>query len=222
MPLVPSSDPADRNQQHHDHRILGGNQWMPLAMGLQGARDQADSTVQFLTGGGGDRPLCVDVKAPASAPPGSSVPVIVKITNRGVGCGFPNGDIDVTQAWIELTVRDARQRLVYQSGALRPDGSLPPGTFAFEALTYDGQGRLITRHDFWNTARIPFQRTLKAGESFDAHVDMPIPPGARGPLEVAARLRYRKANQRFMDAVFPRQRAPVVDLAADRKIMQAG
>jgi hypothetical protein len=50
--------------------------------------------------------------------------------------------------------------------------------------------------------------------SFDYH--FAVPKHATGPLLVTVRLRYRKANQFFMNAIYPRQdhHAPITDMGS--------
>lgn len=218
MPAEKSNDPGAINQIGFDHRLLGGNQWMPSLVQVPGWQEEQQLTTRYMQGklGRYGEPLAIGIGAPAQIKPGAAIPITVTVTNKAVGCGFPNGDIDVTQAWIDLSAKDAAGRSIFQSGAVEASGHLQPQTTIFQALAYDSAGRLIIRHEFWNTHRIPYERTLRAGESDVTQYNIPIPPNVKGPISITARLRYRKANQRFMDAVFPGGHAPITDMASDR------
>jgi hypothetical protein len=55
--------------------------------------------------------------------PGARATLDVVLVNERVGHSFPGGTADVADVWIELTVRDARNRVVLQSGVAGRDGS---------------------------------------------------------------------------------------------------
>ncbi len=65
--------------------------------------------------------------------------------------------------------------------------------------------------DLWHPVGPQFRPAVLAGESAAYAYEFRLPRKTRGPLAVKARLRYAKANQFFMDAVYPNeQRRPLV------------
>ena len=58
------------------------------------------------------------------------------------------------------------------------------------------------RRDFFNLTARRFMRTVWPGTSEDESFALALPAGTKGPLDVRARLRFRKSNQRFTDWVF--------------------
>ena len=126
MPLQASDDAARgddldynrsaRDGKHRSHRFLGANQFMPLALPLEGAQEHVDLTDRWLQGRI-DVPeiahkwrtgpaVPIELVAPAEARPGDEVRLAVVITNNKVGHDFPTGPLDIIQSWIEVVVRD--------------------------------------------------------------------------------------------------------------------
>jgi hypothetical protein len=67
--------------------------------------------------------------------------------------------------------------------------------------------------DLWHPVGPKFRRAVLAGESDTYDYEFQAPAGR---LSIKARLRYSKANQFFMDAVYPdsRREAPVTDISS--------
>jgi hypothetical protein len=77
----------------------------------------------------------LDLDVPQYAGAGSTLPIVVVVTNSGAGHNVPTGFSQERQMWIELTVTDGQSEIVYQSGHLvdrahpetgemEPDGNL--------------------------------------------------------------------------------------------------
>jgi len=195
MPLVDSSDPArgdeaDYNRsaadgKHRSHRFLAANQFMPRALGLDGADEQAALTEKWLRGElevpeiaekwkeGPAVP--VQLLAPATVTAGEDVSLQVAITNNKVGHDFPTGPLDIIQAWVELTVTDQDGRLVYRTGARDERQFIQPGSFIFKAEPVDQYGNLIDRHNLWEMVGVRYRRSMFPGFSDMAEFSFTCP-----------------------------------------------
>ena len=58
------------------------------------------------------------VKHPEAVAPGSTLPIVVSVTNSGAGHNLPTGFAAERQLWLEVIVRDASGRQLYASGLL--------------------------------------------------------------------------------------------------------
>jgi len=185
MPLVDSTDPArgdesDYNRtaddgKHRSHRFLAANQFMPLALGLDGAHEQAGLVEKWLRGEievpeiadkwktGPAVPI--ELIVPERVTAGEDVRLQVAITNNKVGHDFPTGPLDIIQAWVELRVTDQDGRLIYQTGATDDRHFVEPGTFMFKAEPVDQYGNLIDRHNLWEMVGVRYKRSLFPGFS---------------------------------------------------------
>ena len=225
MPRVPSTDPAAKDGKHRSHRFVGANTMRPF---LEGDAAQLAATQEFLRSG--------VVKLKLSAEPGR---IVASISNEGVGHRFPTGTVDMHEVWVELVVHDADGRAVLESGLVDPrthyvdpqstqyrsvplgkDGAwlyrrdmwklasfqilpehgerLEPGQFGYDTVG--------ARRDFFNLTARRFMRTVWPGTSEEETFAL---PAARYPLQVTARLRHRKSNQKFTDWVFDPRPLPV-------------
>jgi hypothetical protein len=206
MPLEDSDDPAsgddlDYNRsggdgKHRNHRFLAANQFMPLALQLEGAEEHVALTEQWLRGEieipeiadkwqqGPAVPL--ELVAPDSVSPGETVHLQAVITNNKVGHDFPTGPLDIIQAWVEITVTDQAGNVVFESGGRDEGHFIEPGSFIFKAEPVDQFGNLIDRHNLWEMVGVRYRRAMFPGASDRAEFGFSCPATAI-PTQQAAR-----------------------------------
>ena len=205
MPLTDSTDPArgdeadyNRTQtdgKHRSHRFLAANQFMPLALGLEGAEEQAALTEQWLRGEieipeiahkWREGPaIPIEIVAPERVRPGEEVPIRLTITNNKVGHDFPTGPLDIIQAWVELEVTDQAGNVVFESGRRDEGHFIEPGSFMFKAEPVDQYGNLIDRHNLWEMVGVRYRRSLFPGFSDVAEFSFMCPGGPLTNAEIA-------------------------------------
>lgn len=185
MPLLKSSDPAagddlDYNRdagdgKHRSHRFLAANQFMPLALKLEGAEEHVRLTEQWLRGEY-DIPeiadkwrtgpaVPIELVAPSEVRPGERVGLQVLITNNKVGHDYPTGPLDIIQSWVEIEARDQDGNVVFSSGRRDKRHFIEPGSFIFKAEPVDQYGKLIDRHNLWEMVGVRYRRALFPGQS---------------------------------------------------------
>jgi hypothetical protein len=177
------------------HRWVGVD--VPLAEGFVTADEEAAMrarTAELLAGA-----ATLRLATPSSAAPGSTFDVAVTVRNEVAGHNLPTGSTFLRQLWLEVVVRDALGTVLYQTGTLDPDGDLRDRWSATEPY---GDADLVTFHSGfvdadgaptlfpWRAAEHP-TRALQPLHERTATLFVPVPPGAQGPLEVTARLRFR-------------------------------
>jgi hypothetical protein len=243
MPLEASDEPGSgddldynrspNDQKHRSHRFLGGNQFIPLALKLAGAKEHVRLTEKWLRGeidipeiadkwrNGPAVP--VEVMAPDSARPGAPVTIQTMLTNNKVGHDFPTGPLDIIQAWVELTVTDQTGRVVFQSGQRDSANFIAPGSFMLKAEPVDQNGNLIDRHNLWEMVGVRYRRSIFPGFSDQDKFTFACPTSNVTELRVTARLLYRKADQYLLNFLFGKESgitAPITVVSEDRKTIR--
>jgi hypothetical protein len=231
-PSVAQADPYDLKiglgLKHRNHWFAAANQVMPEMIGTPDAAGQTERVTQWLKGekyipeiaGIWPRGPVIPIKivAPAAVRPGEQVEFRTVLSNNKAGHSFPTGPLDLIRAWVEVKVSDPSGKVLFTSGGLTPEGYLEPGTFELKAEGVNAAGKEIVRHDLWHYVGAKWKRAIFPGYSDMYEYKFKLPPNARGPLTITARLRYRKANQYFMDFAFPGKHlhSPIADLSSDR------
>lgn len=232
MPLVEADDPsADRNGLVRSHRFLGANTILPL---LRGDRGFLRATERFLRSNkmtvSFDRPSRPDAiqglqaldenlrdfgDVPYFYYIGEKARLSVVVSNVGVGHDFPGGTIDIGEAWLEIVVADAEGQLVFESGALQPDGAVDPAAHFYRSIPVDRAGRHVWKHDLFNMVGDSFRRVVRSGQADLVQYSFEVPAWAKSPLAASATLNYRKLNPRYARwALGDRYRpVPIVDMA---------
>ena len=214
--LHAQADPYDLKTElgarHRNHSFAAGNQYMPAALSVHEAKAHLERVNEWLRGERAvpeiektwPRGPIVELKiaAPQSARASSQVNLKVTLTNNKVGHGFPTGPLNIARAWIEVVVEDASGRTVFHSGMLDAQNHIEAGSYILKPLAIDSSGRMVMKPDLWHPVGPQFRRAVLAREPDTYDYSFKLPPGTQGPLLVKARLRYSKANQFFMDAVY--------------------
>ena len=205
MPLIDSDDPASGDQldynrsnadgKHRSHRFLAANQFMPLALELDGAEEHAELTERWLRGEieipeiahkwSPGPAVPIEVIAPDTVSPGEEVTIQTVITNNKVGHDFPTGPLDIIQAWVEVTVTDAAGNVVFESGVRDERHFIEPGSFMFKAEPVDQYGNLIDRHNLWEMVGVRYRRSMFPGASDRAEFGFSCPATTLLPQEGA-------------------------------------
>jgi hypothetical protein len=244
MALVDSTDPARGDaddpvrtagdNKHRNHRILAANQFMPLALKLEGAEEHVKLVEEWLRGETEVPEIAevwakgpavpVSIVAPETARPGQRLRVRVNITNNKVGHSFPTGPLDLIESWVEFEAKDSNGRVIYHSGRLDKDLHVEPGSFIFRAEGIDQYGKLIDRHNLWDMIGARYKRAIFPGYTDTVEYEFRVPRNTRGELTLFAKLRYRKVNQNFIDQVIGKGAftTPITDMSDDTRMVSLG
>jgi len=122
----------------------------------------------------------------------------------------------VVRVWIELEVYDKAGKKVFHSGELDRENHVEAGSYILRPIALTQSGPSILTPDIWHPQGPQFRPAINPGESGSFEYRFPVPKTVSGPLLVRARLRYRKANQFFMNEVYApdHREAPVTDLSS--------
>jgi hypothetical protein len=212
--------------KHHNHRFAAANAYMPLALNTPGGAEQVHNVKEWLTGRQAvpeiqkvwpSGPIItVEIKAPSPARSGATIPLQVVLTNKKAGHSFPTGPLNVVRVWLELEVRDGSGKQVFHSGGLDGGNHVQGGSYVLRPIALTESGAPLMTKDVWHPEGLQFRPAIPPGKSEPFAYEVRVPAGTVGPLVVRATLRYRKANQFFMDAVYSDQHkeAPIEDVSS--------
>ena len=170
------------------------------------------------------------VEAPLDGPgaalqPGTTARVDVVVRTRKIGHFFPGGTVDAFDTWLELQAKDADGRVIFWSGNVTDGGKGPvePGAHFYRAYQLDGAGNLINKRNAWQARSLLYARLIPPGAADVAHYLVRVPKTARGPIQLTARLNYRKFSWYFSHFAYAGQPRPGQDpslLARDRNSLE--
>jgi tetratricopeptide (TPR) repeat protein len=146
---------------------------------------------------------------------GQTVRVDVVVRTRRIGHFFPGGTVDAFDVWLELEGRDATGMPVFWSGRVADDGKGPvePGAHFYRSYQLDAEGNPINKRNAWQTRSVLYVRLIPPGAADVAHFRVRIPPHARGPITLHARLNYRKFSHYYTQFAYSGEPAPNQDTA---------
>ncbi len=220
--------------KYRNHYFAAGNQFMPETLDSPDAAAQIGRVNQWLHG---DRDIAeiakvwpqgpivgLKIEAAASAGQGALTEVRVTLTNNKVGHSFPTGPLNIGRAWIELNIQDAVGTEIFHSGGLDPLNHIEPDSFVLKPLAITTEGKEIMLADLWHPTGPQYRPAILPGHSERYDYRVKLPEKVEGPLRISARLRYRKANQFFMDSVYTdrHREAPITDVSSASLNVQVG
>lgn len=216
------------------HRWTAGNTAVPFYYGFD---EQLEKTKEFLQSG---RYLNVDIFALKKAgednliAPLGSVPfqlaandvveAFVVVQNKNIGHSLIPEVRDLYEAWVEVVVTDAAGNEVYHSGFLKPDGMLDTRAHSFTNRPVNLSGDFVDNHKVWTIHSMAYDNSIQSGRSALVRYEFRIPPDAKGPLSITARVNYRHFRQSYLNNVFGPDHPlyPVVELASRTRELNLG
>ncbi|MGE5233914.1 MAG: tetratricopeptide repeat protein, partial [Acidobacteriota bacterium] len=146
---------------------------------------------------------------------GSTARVDVVVRTRNIGHFFPAGTVDAFDVWLELRAADATGRIVFWSGRVEDGGKGPVerGAHFYRSYQLDGAGNAIDKRNAWQARSLLYVRLIPPGAADVAHFRLHVPPDAKGPLTLEARLNYRKFSYYYTQFAYAGQPRPGQDPA---------
>jgi len=147
--------------------------------------------------------------------PGATVRVDVVVRTRKIGHFFPGGTVDAFDVWLELQGKDATGKIIYWSGRVEDDGKGPVerGAHFYRSYQLDGDGNMINKRNAWQTRSVLYVRLIPPGAADVAHYRVKIPADAQGPIQLTAKLNYRKFSYYYTQFAYAGQPKPGQDPA---------
>jgi tetratricopeptide (TPR) repeat protein len=192
-------DAAAKDGKVSSHRFPGGHTWMAA---MRGDREQLARETAQLQGAlsvdvaavihprDGTRSLPADGAAVAAGEP-LVIDVVVK--NQRVGHRFPSGTMDAQDAWIEVTVDDARGRRVAEAGTQHEQTGDDPTAHVLRAIMIGDDGVPLARREINRFRAVAANHTIPPRDAAVVELGFDAPASLDGalPLKITARLRHR-------------------------------
>lgn len=243
MPLLASDDfgAAYRDDSGalkvHEHLFPSANTAMPLLAGMERPDETIAAHQRFLEGimrvdlfgvregGAIDGPLLAPL-GPAVPPlrPGGRYLVETVIRTLKLGHEFTQGTADSNEVWLDVTVTSGG-RVIGRSGGRAADGEVDPWSHFVNAFVIDREGLRIDRRNAEDIFIALYNHQIPPGAADIVHLLLEVPVSVSEPLEVVARLQYRKFDTRYMQHVHGAgwiNELPVTTLAEDRVVFPVG
>jgi hypothetical protein len=149
-PVSSVGNPAPAPRQVYQHIFVGGNSYLPRILQQFGSElDVTSSAAQFQNTINLTRQqlqndtATVELKNLLLADGTLSLDTVVQ---NKAGHKLPSA-YPSRRAWLHLTVRDANQQIVFESGAYNPDGSIVGNDNDANALQYEPHHDVVTKPD---------------------------------------------------------------------------
>ncbi|RLT15628.1 MAG: hypothetical protein DWI24_00920 [Planctomycetota bacterium] len=238
MTLMPSNDFGaqanfDNSGQRkiHDHLFAAANTALPT---FRGDTEIAKKHEKFLQNGIArvdifgikpegkiDTPLIAPLRPETPVlKPGQKYLVEVVVRTTGVGHPLTQGTVDSNEIWVELAARQG-DRLIGQSGGIDDKGTVDPLAHFINIYMLDREGNRIDRRNPQDIFVPLYNKQVPPGAGQIVHFELEVPADLKGPVELEAKLNYRKFDRKYMDFVWGKGEnkggpLPVVVMAKDQ------
>jgi tetratricopeptide (TPR) repeat protein len=212
----------------HDHFVSGANTGLAA---INGDKPAADRLAKFLA----DKKLRVDifglreggeVDGRLVAPlrpedpvlkPGGKYLVEVVVRTLNVGHLFSQGTVDSNEIWVELAAK-SDGKVIGHSGGIDPKGYVDHYAHFINVYMLNFKGGRVDRRNPQDIFVPLYNKQIPPGAGQVVHFALEVPPGLTGPIELEAKVNYRKFDRIYMDYVFGKglgPELPIVVMARD-------
>jgi tetratricopeptide (TPR) repeat protein len=154
---------------------------------------------------------------------GDRITTDVVITNKNIGHSFPPELRDFYEAYVELTVTGDAGKQLYSSGFIKPDGYLDESAHNYKTYLVKADGTYNDKHHIWRTRTLAQNNQIQSGRSDVARYQFTIPENLKGPLQLTARVRYRRFTRVFSDYALGKSvDYPIATMATTQYKLQIG
>ena len=159
-----------------------------------------------------------DIDAPAFAPLRPNVPALkaggeyvfdVVLRTLKLGHLFTEGTADSNQVWLEVTALSGG-RTLGASGAVDAAGQVDPWSHFVNSYVLDRDGNRIDRRNAEDIFTPLYNHQIPPGAASVAHYRLRLPADLKAPVELRARLRYRKFDSTYLRLIHAEQGQPFV------------
>ena len=153
--------------------------------------------------------------------PGKSYAVEVVVRTLGLGHPLSQGTADSNEIWVDFRATMGGREIAHSGGLANPDDSGPvdPWSHFINVLMLDRNGNRINRRNPQDIFTPLYDKQIGPGAAAVVHYRLDVPSVVTGPIEITARVRYRKFDHEYMKLVHGGKeppKLPIVDLCDDK------
>jgi tetratricopeptide (TPR) repeat protein len=153
--------------------------------------------------------------------PGKSYVVEVVVRTLGLGHPFSQGTVDSNEIWIDFRATAGGVEIARNGATAKPDDSGPvdPWAHFINVLILDRNGNRINRRNPQDIFTPLYDKQIGPGAAAVAHYRLDVPANLTAPVELTARVRYRKFDYEYMKLVHGEKeppKLPIVDMCEDK------
>lgn len=145
----------------------------------------------------------------------------VGVTNIGAGHHLPTGVADFRQLWLEVSIKNKNEQIIFQSGKVDKNGNLDKNARIFMKVFADKKGKPVGLL-FWKYEKLLSDTRIKAGSRRVESYNIKNVKQSDYPLNVSVKLNFRIYPQWVTNAVqkaYPQlPNPPVIQLEKTSKI----
>jgi len=124
----------------------------------------------------------------------------VMVHNIAAGHNIPTGVTELREMWVEVTIKNSADKVIFRHGHLDEQGAIPEGAVRFGAVAGNGQGEPTFK--LWEMERLLWKRTIPPKSFMKDTLTAPLPARSPGDvLSLEARLLYRSASPQVVRAI---------------------
>ena len=214
----------------HDHQFPSANTAIPAILGMPPEVNEAHRAFNegvmrldifgLREGGTIDGPQNAPLRPQVpTLRPGATYLLDVVIRTVKMGHVFTQGTSDSNEVWLDLTLVDGDGRVLGRSGGLGPENRVDPWSHFVNSYVLDREGQRIDRRNAQDIFVPLYSHQIPPGAADTVHYRFTVPPGAKGPVTVEARLQYRKFDTIYMGHIYGEGTVnvlPILTLARDQ------
>jgi tetratricopeptide (TPR) repeat protein len=233
MELKPSADFGAKDfdgkggREIHDHFFIGANTGLAAIEGDHAAAERharflADKKVRvdifaLREGGEIDGKLTAPLRPEAPAlEPGKKYLIEVVVRTLEIGHPFSQGTADSNEIWVELAAK-AGGKVIGHSGGIDEGGYVDPYAHYINIYMLDRNGNRIDRRNPQDIFVPLYNKQIPPGAGQVVHFALEVPRGEAAPIELEAKINYRKFDRIYMDYVFGKGKGPELPIVVMAK-----
>jgi hypothetical protein len=153
--------------------------------------------------------------------PGKSYVFEVVVRTLGLGHPLTQGTADSNELWIDFKATAGGKEIARNGALANPDetGPVDPWAHFINVLMLDRNGNRINRRNPQDIFTPLYDKQIGPGAAGIAHYRLDVPADVTGPIELSARVRFRKFDYEYMKLVHEGKeppKLPIVDVCDDK------
>ena len=152
--------------------------------------------------------------------PGKSYVVEVVVRTLGVGHHFSQGTVDSNEIWVDFSATSGGVEFARNGGVANDgQGEVDRWSHFVNVHMLDRDGNRINRRNPQDIFTPLYDKQIGPGAAAVMHYRIDVPASVKGPIDVTAKLRYRKFDYEYMKIVHGGKeppKLPIVDICEDK------